>query len=72
MATNDFGYVGASPTQSNSSNTGVFGSEDVYDLIDQGKWARQDFSVSYLVIAGGGSGGAHRGGGGGDMKMNGG
>ena len=57
MGTNEFGYVGASPTQSSSSNTGVFGSDDVYDLIDEGKWALQIVqNVSYLVIAGGGGG----------------
>ena len=33
MGTNEFGYVGASPTQSSSSNNGVFGSDDVYDLL---------------------------------------
>ena len=57
MGSNEYGYIGDTPTESSSSNNGVFGSEDVYDLIDQGKWALQTIDVSYLVVAGGGSGG---------------
>ena len=57
MSTNEYGYIGAGPTQSSSSNTGVFDNEDVYNLLDEGKWALQIIDgVSYLVIAGGGGG----------------
>ena len=51
MGTNEFGYVGASPTQSSSSNNGVFGSDDVYDLLSENKWALQTADFEYLVIA---------------------
>ena len=54
MKSNEFGYIGATPTQSSSSNSGVFSNEDVYNLINENKWALQDFVVEYLVIAGGG------------------
>ena len=48
MGTNEFGYVGASPTQSSSSNNGVFGSDDVYDLLSENKWALQTADFEYL------------------------
>ena len=62
-----YGYIGAVPTQSSSSNTGLFNMTDVFKLIEAGQWALQTIDVSYLVIAGGGSGGNgyYAGGGGG-------
>ena len=65
MSTNEYGYIGAGHTQSNTSNSGVFDNEDVYNLIDEGKWALQPFDIDYLVLAGGGGGGFQFGGGGG-------
>ena len=57
MKSNEFGYIGATPTQSSSSNTGIFSNDDVYNLINDDKWALQIVeNVSYLVIAGGGGG----------------
>ena len=53
---NEYGFIGASPTQSSSSNTGVFEVNDVVELLDDSKWPLQTVDVSYLVIAGGGSG----------------
>ena len=52
--TNEFGYIGASPTQSSSANTGVFDVNDVTDLLADNQWSLQDFPVQYLVVAGGG------------------
>ena len=49
-----YGYIGAVPTQSNSSNTGLFNMTDVFKLIEAGQWALQGMDISYLVIAGGG------------------
>ena len=49
-----YGYIGAVPTQSSSSNTGLFNMTDVFKLIEAGQWALQTIDVSYLVIAGGG------------------
>ena len=46
-----YGYTGAKPTQSSSSNSGVFGVNDVVELLGKGKFKRQDFSMQYLVIA---------------------
>ena len=43
MKSNEFGYIGATPTQSSSSLTGIFSNDDVYNLINEGKWASQDF-----------------------------
>ena len=35
-----YGYISASPpTQSSSSNTGIFGTNDVRQLLEDGKWA---------------------------------
>ena len=62
---NEYGYVGASPTQASGSNTGVFEVNDVTDLLNNNKWTLQTLDVSYLVIAGAGGGGANAGGGGG-------
>ena len=45
MKSNEYGYIGDTPTQSSSSNTGIFSNEDVYNLIGEDKWARQDFSL---------------------------
>ena len=52
-----YGFTGAKPTQSSSANTGVFGVNDVVELLNKGQFKRQDFSMQYLVIAGGGGGG---------------
>ena len=53
-----YGYTGAKPTQSSSSNSGVFGVNDVVQLLEANQWALQIVQdVSYLVIAGGGGGG---------------
>ena len=65
MGSNEYGYIGDTPTQSSTSNTGVFGSDDIYDLINSDQWALQPVALSYLVIAGGGSGGFNNSGGGG-------
>jgi len=58
MKSNEYGYIGDTPTQSSSSNTGIFSNEDVYNLLGENKWALQTFTTEYLVIAGGGSGGS--------------
>ena len=59
-----FGYIGARPTQSSSSSSGVFSVNDVANALDQSIYPLQLFDVSYLVIAGagggGGAGGARR------------
>ena len=47
---NEYGYVGASPTQASGSNTGVFEVNDVTDLLNNNKWTLQTLDVSYLVI----------------------
>ena len=60
-----FGYIGARPTQSSSSSSGVFSVNDVANALDQSIYPLQSFSLSYLVIAGGGGGGNNFGSGGG-------
>jgi hypothetical protein len=64
-----YGFTGAKPTQSSSANTGVFGVNDMVELLNKGKFKLQTIDVAYLVIAGGGAGGAggclNQGGGGG-------
>ena len=52
-----YGYTGAKPTQSNSANTGVFGVNDVVELLNKNKFKLQTIDVAYLVIAGGAGGG---------------
>ena len=37
---NEYGYVPSSPTQAYGSNTGVFQSNDVVDLINENQWSR--------------------------------
>jgi len=54
---NEYGYIGASPTQSSSANTGIFEANDVVDLLNTGQYKLQLVNVDYLVIAGGGAGG---------------
>jgi hypothetical protein len=39
---NEYGYIGASPTQAGESNTGVFEVNDIVDLIGLDKWTLQD------------------------------
>ena len=51
-----FGYIGARPTQSSSSSSGVFSVNDVANALDQSIYPLQSFTASYLVIAGGGGG----------------
>ena len=60
-----YGYIGAVPTQSSSSNTGLFNMTDVFKLIEAGQWAQQTMDVNYLVVAGGGGARYYYGGGGG-------
>ena len=62
---NEYGYIQDGPTQASGSNSGVFEVNDVVDLLNQSKWTLQQFSLSYLVIAGGGGGGNNFGSGGG-------
>jgi hypothetical protein len=52
-----YGFTGAKPTQSSSANTGVFGVNDVVELLGKGKFKLQGFDMQYLVLAGGGGGG---------------
>ena len=51
MSNLEYGYINP-PTQSSSSNNGIFGSDDVYDLLNDGKWALQTIerNVHYLLI----------------------
>ena len=65
-----FGYIGARPTQSSSSSSGVFSVNDVANALDQNIYPLQTVPIQYLVIAGGGGGSTssssgNRGGGGG-------
>ena len=52
-----YGYTGAKPTQSDTANTGVFGVNDMVELLNKGKFKLQTVDMQYLVIAGGGGGG---------------
>ena len=52
-----YGFTGAKPTQSSSANTGVFGVNDVVELLNKGKFKLQVFDVEWLVVAGGGGSG---------------
>ena len=54
-----FGYIGARPTQSDSSSSGVFSVNDVANALDQGIYPLQVLTVSYLVVAGGGGSGLY-------------
>ena len=38
-----YGYTGAKPTQSSSANTGVFGVNDVVELLNKGQYKLQIF-----------------------------
>ena len=49
-----YGYTGSKPTQSSSANTGVFGVNDVVELLNKGKFKLQTVNIDYLVVAGGG------------------
>jgi len=51
-----YGYIGAVPTQSSSSNAGLFNMTDVFKLLEAGQWALQSTDITYLAIAGGGRG----------------
>ena len=53
---NEYGYIPASPTQSSSSNSGVFGVNDIVGLLTDGKYALQTFPAEVLNIAGAGGG----------------
>lgn len=54
---NEYGYIGASPTQSSSANTGIFEVNDVTDLLNSNQYKLQIFDVEWLVAAGGGGSG---------------
>ena len=45
-----FGYIGARPTQSSSSSSGVFSVNDVANALEQSIYPLQSFDFSYLVI----------------------
>ena len=62
-----YGYIGARPTQSASSSSGVFSANDVANALDQGIFPLQTIDVEYLVVAGGGSGSTSGGGGAGGL-----
>ena len=51
-----YGFTGAKPTQSSSANTGVFGVNDVVELLNNSKYSLQGERFEALVIAGGGGG----------------
>ena len=52
---NEYGYIGASPTQSSSANTGIFEVNDVVDLLNGSQFKLQIVeNIEYLVVAGGG------------------
>ena len=40
-----YGYTGAKPTQSSSSNSGVFGVNDVAELLNKGQYKLQLIDV---------------------------
>ena len=48
-----YGYTGAKPTQAKGSNSGVFGVNDVVQLINQDKFGPKSYAIEYLVISGG-------------------
>ena len=52
-----YGFTGAKPTQSSSSNSGVFAVNDVVELINNNKFTLQGERFEALIIAGGGGGG---------------
>ena len=55
-----YGFTGAKPTQSSSANTGVFGVNDVVELLGKGKFKLQAVLADwYAVAGGGGAGGNH-------------
>ena len=52
-----FGYIGARPTQSSSSSSGVFSVNDVANALDQEAYIHYNkLMFLHLVIAGGGGG----------------
>ena len=46
---NEYGYIGASPTQASGSNTGVFEVNDIVDLLALNKWTGQDLGNLELI-----------------------
>ena len=46
-----FGYIGARPTQSSSSSSGVFSVGEVANALDQSIFPLQVMDVSYLIFA---------------------
>ena len=52
-----YGFTGAKPTQSSSSNSGVFAVNDVVELLNNNKFKLQGERFEALIIAGGGGGG---------------
>lgn len=61
-----FGYIGAKPTNKNSSNTGLFNIKEYDELYANKQWSGGGIPVDFLVVgAGGGAGQGHQTGGGG-------
>ena len=59
VSKNTYGWIGANvPTQTATSNSGIFSVQDVNDLIGSNRYFVAPFPVQFLVIAGGGGGGA--------------
>ena len=54
-----YGYTGAKPTQSSSANTGVFGVNDVVELLNKGKFKLQAIEAEWFAVAGGGGAGGN-------------
>ena len=51
MSNLEFGYI-SPPTQSSASNTGVFSTDDVYDLITDEKYAKNFQLIEEIVLSG--------------------
>ena len=47
---NEYGYIPASPTQSSSSNSGVFGVNDIVGLLTDGKYALQILQAQVVAL----------------------
>ena len=52
-----YGYTGAKPTQSSSSNSVLFGVNDIVELLNKGKFKLQTIDVIPCYRSGGGAGG---------------
>ena len=50
-------WIGATPTQTDTANTGVFSISDIHYLKDEGEYIKDfAFQCEYLVVGGGGHG----------------